>query len=108
GGLRAIGPERQDLIVGEAARGPVPAGTVLNTDLFSDRDRVIPAGEVVVGAALPPGALPSAGLAAGDRVNVLGVVKTTGTEAAGPMARVLVTGSVWSVEPPTSAGGSTA
>src|SRR5262245_51660193 len=32
-GVRAIAPEQQELIVGEAARGPIPAGTVLNTDL---------------------------------------------------------------------------
>ena len=50
GGLRAIRPSQQSLIVGKAARGPIPEGTVLNTGLFVGRDRVIPAGQVVVGA----------------------------------------------------------
>ena len=38
GDVRAIQPMQQDLILGQAARGPIPAGTVLNTDLFADRD----------------------------------------------------------------------
>lgn len=106
--LRALSPDQQGLIVGEAARGPIPAGTVLNTDLFSDRDRVIPEGMVVVGAALPPGALPNSSLTAGDRVNVLGVVKTTGTESSEAVGRMLATGTVWSVDGPASSGGSSA
>src|SRR3954452_16629986 len=34
--MRAIQPAQQDLILGRAARGPIPAGTVLNTDLFAE------------------------------------------------------------------------
>lgn len=102
GGLRAIQPSQQSLIAGRAARGPIPAGTVLNTDLFAEKDRVIPVGQVVVGAALEPGAAPVSGLSAGDRVDVLGVVKSTvGTPADGaaaPVAAVLASGTVWSVE----------
>jgi Flp pilus assembly protein CpaB len=107
GGVRAIAPAQQDLVVGHAARGPIPAGTVLNTDLFADRDRVIPAGSAVVGASLPAGAIPTAGLAAGDRVDVLGVVKSTGAPAdAEAAASRLTAGTVWSVERPSSTGGS--
>jgi Flp pilus assembly protein CpaB len=106
GDVRAIQPEQQGLILGQAARGPIPAGTVLNTDLFADREQVIPVGQVVVGAALAPGAAPTAGLAAGDRVYLLGVVKAAGTGEAGADARVLATGSVWSVVEPTASGGS--
>lgn len=102
GGLRAIQPSQQDLILGRAARGPVPAGTVLNTDLFAAAGQTIPAGHVVVGAALEPGAAPVAGLRAGDRVDVLGVERTSVAvsdvgEAA--VAELLAAGSVWSVEP---------
>ncbi len=107
GSVRAIQPDQQDLIVGQAARGPIPAGTVLNTDLFADREQVVPDGEVVVGAALVAGAAPTAGLAAGDRVNVLGVVKSTGAVIDGqPEAIVLTTGTVWSVQQPATGGGS--
>lgn len=102
--VRAIQPEQQGLILGRAARGPIPAGTVLNTHLFSDREQVIPVGQVVVGAALAPGAAPTAGLAAGDRVHLLGVVKTAGTGEADADARVLATGSVWSVVEPAAGG----
>ena len=104
GGLRAILSSQQSLIVGRAARGPIPAGTVLNTGLFADRDGVIPAGQVVVGAALEPGAAPVAHLAPGDRVDVLGVVKSTGTPTAA--ASLLTSGSVWSVGPATSGSAS--
>jgi Flp pilus assembly protein CpaB len=106
GEVRAIQPDQQCLIRGQAARGPIPAGTVLNTDLFGDREQVIPVGQVVVGAALAPGAAPTAGLTAGDRVHLLGVVKTAGTAEAGAQARVLATGSVWSVVEPAAGGGS--
>jgi len=97
GGVRAIRPSQQSLILGHAARGPVPAGTVLNTGLFTDRDKVIPEDQVVIGAALDLGAAP-AGLAAGDRVDVLGVVQSTGAPTASGPAAVLTSGSVWSVE----------
>jgi Flp pilus assembly protein CpaB len=100
GGLRAIQPSQQQLVVGQAARGPIPEGTVLNTGLFASRDRVIPAGQVVVGAALEPGAAPGAGLAAGDRVDVLAVVKAPGSSASGSsVATVVASGMVWSVQP---------
>lgn len=102
GQLRAVQPDQQDLIVGRATRGPIPAGTVLNTDLVAREGASIPAGMVVVGAALEPGAAPVARLRAGDAVDVLGVVRATGTVAgevgAGPVAEVLTSGSVWSVE----------
>ena len=101
GDLRAIQPSQQELVVGRAARGPIPQGTVLNTGLFAAAGQVIPLGWVVVGAALEPGAAPSAQLAAGDRVRVLGVERVAGTPAEGaapPEATVLAEGTVWSVE----------
>ena len=108
GDVRAIEPDEQSLILGRAARGPIPAGTVLNTDLFADRAQVIPGGQVVIGASLAAGAAPTAGLAAGDRVDVLGVVKSNGGAGATAEATVLTTGTVWSVEPPPTGGGSAA
>ena len=78
GAAEPAGPDRR-----QAARGPIPAGTVLNTDLFADRDQTVPAGMVVVGAALEQGAAPTSSLRAGDRVDVLGVVRTTGAPADG-------------------------
>ena len=102
GELRAIQSSQQDLIVGNAARGPIPAGTVLNTDLFADQGQTIPTGMVVVGASLEGGAAPTADLRAGDRVDVLGVERTTGApsgaDAAQPVAQLIASGTVWSVE----------
>jgi hypothetical protein len=105
-GLRAVSPVQEGLIVGRAARGPIPAGTVLNPDLFADRDRVIPAGSVVVGAALAPGAIPLEGWAPGDRVNLVGVAKSNGAPTDTTTATLLATGTVWSVAAPASTGGS--
>jgi hypothetical protein len=75
----------------------------LNTDLFAAEGEVIPAGMVVVGAALEPGAAPITGLRAGDRVEVLGTQPTTGSASVAggsdrPKADQLAAGSVWSVE----------
>lgn len=101
GGLRAIISTEQDLVIGRSARGPIPAGTVLNTDLFAEAGQVIPPGMVVVGASLDPGAAPVAGLRSGDRVELLGVERTTGAptqESSAPSAVALASGTVWSVE----------
>lgn len=98
GGLRAVQPGQQDLLVGRTARGPIPAGTVLNTGLLTERGDAVPAGQIVVGVALEPGASPSARLSPGDRVEVLAVAATTGTGEASA-ATVVAAGSVWAVEP---------
>jgi hypothetical protein len=100
GGVRAIQSSQQDLIIGQAARGPIPEGTILNTGLFSQRSDVVPAGQAVVGAELDPGAVPTSALQAGDHVELLGVVKATATDSAGaaPSAISLGAGTVWSVE----------
>jgi Flp pilus assembly protein CpaB len=107
-GLRAVQPGEQALIVGRAARGPIPSGTVLNTGLFAEPGRVVPTGQIVVGAALDPGAAPSSRLAAGDRVEVLAVARSTaGSPGASGSPVVVATGSVWSVEPIGSGASST-
>lgn len=99
GGLRAIQPSQQNLILGRAARGPIPDGTVLNTDLFADRGQVIPAGFVVVGAALEAGAAPTSRLSPGDEVDLLGVAKSAAaTPGEASTAASLGSGTVWSVE----------
>lgn len=106
GQVRAVQSSQQDLIVGRAARGPIPAGTVLNTDLFVDQGQTIPTGMAVVGASLEAGAAPTSDLRAGDRVEVLAVVRTsTGSAddtAAEPSAKLIASGTVWSVERPST------
>lgn len=106
--LRAIQSSLQDLILGKTARGPIPRGTVLNTDLFTDQGGAVPAGMVVVGAALDPGAVPSSMLRAGDKVNVLAAQRTTAGQtvtAPAPVATLLASGTVWSVEATGSTSG---
>lgn len=109
GELRAVASSRQDLLLGRAARGPIPAGTVLNVDLLADRGQVVPRGMVVVGAALDAGAAPVAGLRAGDRVDVLEVQRAVGvpvTDAVAPVAVVLTPATVWAVEAPVGSSSS--
>lgn len=95
GEMRAIQASQQSLVIGQAARGPIPEGTVLNTDLFVAAGTAIPAGFVVVGAELDPGAAPIADLAAGDTVDLIGVVK--GAAAAESSATVIARATIWSV-----------
>lgn len=103
GGVRAIQSSQQNLIIGQAARGPIPSGTILNTGLFSLRSDVVPAGGAVVGAELDPGAVPTSALQAGDHVELLGVTKAPAADAGGaPVAVSLGMGTVWSVERATS------
>ena len=100
GALRAVQPSQQDVIVGRTVRGPLPAGTVLNSGLFADRDQAVPAGYVVVAAALDAGAAPTGSMRSGDRVTLLAAARVSGASTAGPAptATVLGVGSVWSVE----------
>ncbi len=107
GELRAVLSDRQELVIGRSARGLIPAGTVLNTDLFGSADEVIPPGMVAVGASLEFGAAPVADLKPGDAVELLGVQRTQSVPvgdapAAQPSAVVLASGTVWSVEPPST------
>lgn len=97
--LRAIQPDQQSLIVGQAPRGPVPEGTVLNTGLFVPVGQVVPSGSVVVGGAFEAGAVPTASLAAGDRVVLLVVGPTIsgGLTDATAVPVVLGRGTVWAV-----------
>ena len=72
---------------------------MLNTGLFAEPGRVVPAGQLVAGVALEAGAAPSSRLAAGDRVEVLAVAPTSGGAATDATPVVIAEGSVWSVEP---------
>jgi hypothetical protein len=107
--MRAVQSDQQSLVIGLAARGPIPAGTVVNTDLFGEAGLVIPSGSVVVGASLEPGAAPVAGLRAGDRVDLLATQRTTAgptADASPATASLLTSGTVWSVEPASAASAS--
>ena len=107
--LRALRPTDQQGVVGRAALGPIPAATLLNDAMFVARAEAVPSGAVVVGVSLDAGAVPSPRLAAGDRVEVLAVARTTaGGPDGAPAATVTVVtqGTVWSVAPVTVGGSS--
>lgn len=96
----------QSRIVGQAVRGPIPAGTILNEGLFLSPDSIIPDGMSVVGAALEPGAAPGSSLRPGDQVDVLAVAAgPTGLEQVQVEAVVLARATVWSVERPSATVG---
>ncbi len=102
GELRAVTAAQQDLVVGRAARGPVPAGTILNTRLFVGADAAIPSGKVVVGGAFGAGAVPTGSLRAGDGLQLLRVAtereQLSSSAPTGPSATLLGEAAVWSVE----------
>lgn len=102
GELRAVLSDQQALVLGRSARGPIPAGTVLNTGLFVAPGSAIPAGKVVVGGAFGVGAVPTGSLRAGDEVRLLRVLTEREQLTAGSpgdaSASVLGTATVWSVE----------
>lgn len=99
-GIRSLAPESQELVVGQAARGPMPAGTVISPELFTDRTAVVPEGMAVVGAELSPGAAPAGSLNPGDPVTVLGVARSGGASLESAGAEVVTQGSIWSIERP--------
>lgn len=111
GDLRAIESDQQDLIIGRMPRAPIPAGTVLNTSLFVAEADALPAGRVVVGATVEPGAVPTASLRAGDEVALI-VVTPTGPAAApagdegDAVATVIGEATIWAVADPGSIGDS--
>jgi Flp pilus assembly protein CpaB len=103
GAAPTVAVGEQATVLGLAARGPIPAGTILNPGLFIDASRSVPAGRAVVGAALDPGAAAGSGLRSGDRVDVLGTrpaAAGSDTDGATATAQVLTSGTVWAVEQP--------
>lgn len=108
--LRAVQPDQQGLIVGLAPRAAIPAGTVLNRGLFVDREELIPAGKVVVGAALAPGELAAPSLRVGDNVDMVAVADSSpgADPATAAVAVVLGPASVWSISGSADASSTTA
>lgn len=105
GDMRAVQASQQSLVIGQVARGPIPAGTVLNTDLFADPGTSVPDGFVVIGTPLDAGTAPVGSLAAGDPVDVIAVVKSSGADTA-DAAEVITRASVWAVDRPNTSSAS--
>lgn len=97
-GARAIQPGQQNLIVGQAALGPMPAGTVVSTGLFTDRSMVVPAGMAVVGADLEAGAAPPGALIPGDSIALLAANQASVVSESTGDAVVIATGTIWAIE----------
>lgn len=102
GQLSYLPVERQGEVVGLTALGPLPAGSLVSSDMFGSRGEVIPAGESVVGVVLDRGALPAGLVQSGDEVDLIAVADGSGVVAAEDGSReavVLVRARVWLVEP---------
>lgn len=78
--LPLVAAADRDLLVGLTAIGPMPAGSLLARDHFSDGPQVA-AGFSVVGLALQPGEYPIASLAPGDHVEVIRTPDPTGARS---------------------------
>jgi Flp pilus assembly protein CpaB len=80
--LPLVSADSRRALVGQTATGPLPAGSLVTRDQFSDGPQV-PAGSSVVGLALQPGEYPIAALMPGDRVEVVRTPDATGTRSDG-------------------------
>jgi hypothetical protein len=100
GDVRRVADTNRALVVGQIARGPIPAGTLLSADMLADGD-IVPAGQAVVGALLTPGAYPTAALRAGDRVRLVEVAAASQPDG---LAAELGDGRVWAVSTPDVPG----
>ncbi|CAA9263870.1 MAG: hypothetical protein AVDCRST_MAG50-3040 [uncultured Acidimicrobiales bacterium] len=87
-GLSVLRVEDRDRVVGQLARVTIPAGSLIQPPHLSAKS-VIPAGSVVVGVSISPGAMPTSKLGVGDRVSVIRAEPNT--------AQDLGTASVFSV-----------
>jgi SAF domain len=96
GDVAVVPPERADELVGMTPLGRIPAGTLLNPAMFTS-DAPLAAGEMIVGAALPPGAAPMSQLDVGAAVELLYTAEGSGVGVV--PAEVLGRGTVWAVEP---------
>jgi len=105
GDMRAVQAFQQSLVIGQVARGAIPAGTVLNTDLFADPGTSVPDGFVVIGTPLDAGTAPIGSLASGDPVDVIGVAKANGPDGSAT-AEVITRASVWAVDRPETSSAS--
>ncbi len=100
-GVVLLAQGQQDLVVGQIARGPIPAGTPLSRLLVVETDAV-PVGMAVVGAPLSPGEYPTSALRAGDQVEMVTVVARSG--AADQAIEVIGVATVWTIEDLLSGG----
>jgi Flp pilus assembly protein CpaB len=80
--LPLVSADYRGALVGQTATGPLPAGSLVTRDQFSDGPQV-PAGSSVVGLALQPGEYPIAALMPGDRVEVVRTPDATGARSDG-------------------------
>ncbi len=106
GDVAALAADDAHLIVGDIARGPIPAGTPLSIEMVTS-GAAVPDDHVVVGAALSPGEYPTSALRAGDRVEVVAtggglggtiVNATPGEAPTGTTAATVSTATIWTVE----------
>lgn len=94
-GLSTLGPSEEALVIGSAARGPVPEGTPLTADMVVEASALVPEGEAIVGAVLEPGRYPVSGLRAGDVVRLVNTAPDADVLGSADLGSAIV----WSIEP---------
>jgi hypothetical protein len=81
----------RDRLVGHTATGPLPTGSLITAEQFSDGPQLAE-GWSVVGLALQPGEYPLAALRPGDVVEVVRTPNPTGARSDGGSGAVVLTG----------------
>lgn len=100
-GVPTLSAGARAAVVGQVARGPIPAGTLLSPQMVTDGGAV-PAGQAVVGAVLAPGAYPTAALRPGDPVELIEAAASGDSSE----PRVLGAARVWAITSPDGPGAS--
>ena len=100
-GVPTLPASNRAAVVGQVARGPIPAGTLLSPQMVTDGDAV-PAGQAVVGAVLAPGAYPTAALRPGDAVQLIEAAASGESN----QPRALGAARVWAITSPDGPGAS--
>ena len=100
-GVRTLPAGDRAAVVGQVARGPIPAGTLLSPQMVTDGDAV-PAGQAVVGAVLAPGAYPTAALRPGDPVQLIEAAASGDSN----QPRAQGAARVWAITSPDGPGAS--
>jgi len=105
GQITAVGGNHLDSLVGQTAAVEILANTLVQRSMVTSGSALTPS-DALVGVAVSPGQIPSAGLRAGDRVEVLGLPAKSSPGSASPSVLV-ASAVVFDVrDNPTAAGGS--
>ena len=105
-GITTLNASAVNELVGLIPTGPIPAGVAITRDMFNTQIPLA-AGQLVVGATLTPGAIPSGALGVGDTVKLIITSTASAASVAGDdgVAGAVGLATVWAMERVDSTNG---